>query len=566
MRKILVLFLVGVLAAAFAAPAFAWEFSMKGEFEHRFRYIGRLGDDDLFGKASLQDSPAVGTFIGFAGPSIYGTGYTQHGPSDSAASGPSLVGGLLSSGTPVIVTRGGFSRWGSDALWHDTRMVLRPVIRVNKAVRVFGAYALGGIRNKYAQYDTSLLGLRDSIGTPPFEDWYQHRVSMNAYDTAAIGSWRMVRSTIQNPWGVFSIGIKDFPLGTGATLGYNTRANTFLTVVPYGPFRFLHAIWFVRGRLNESWNTQPDADQKARFFQGLIMTFENGPINLGGGAISRMYHGNAGNTPPFGRDIDTLINLWYAKFNNGVFFANAEYAWLNINQSILGAGEVHVEANHFFSEAGAVMGPAKISLMYALASGPVLNNPNQTKAYVAWPINYQAMEPYEYLMFNVYGGGNQTYDGLFVTDGHGMMGDAYAFAGRLDYAVAANLNVYGSWIWAHRLEKAGFLNGGVNETGGGFAPGTFLAAQIGGTPGVDAQLFCPDGFIGWEANVGADWKLLEGMILKMRYSLWQPGEWFRYAYQAYVPMTAVPGQDFNVGMLRDRDPINAFTGSILIDF
>ena len=29
-----------------------------------------------------------------------------------------------------------------------------------------------------------------------------------------------------------------------------------------------------------------------------------------------------------------------------------------------------------------------------------------TKVYRSWAMNYQAMEPYEFLMFNTYGGGN----------------------------------------------------------------------------------------------------------------------------------------------------------------
>ncbi len=151
---------------------------------------------------------------------------------------------------------------------------------------------------------------------------------------------------------------------------------------------------------------------------------------------------------------------------------------------------MHVEAYHFFSEFGGYAGPAKLSLLYALSSGPVLNNPNHTKIYGAYPINYQAMEPYEFLMFNTFAGGNNggwnSTDVTFVSDEHGMMSDAYAYAARLDYAVASNLNVYGSYIWAHRLERAGFLNGLIRDTGNGtqFAyqdifPGTFLQYTAG---------------------------------------------------------------------------------------
>ena len=67
-----------LLTAAVVAPALAWEFEMKGEYEYRLRYFARMGNTDLFGQFPLQDGGA-GTYIGFAGPRIYARGAAAAG-------------------------------------------------------------------------------------------------------------------------------------------------------------------------------------------------------------------------------------------------------------------------------------------------------------------------------------------------------------------------------------------------------------------------------------------------------------------------------------------------------
>ena len=152
----------------------------------------------------------------------------------------------------------------------------------------------------------------------------------------------------------------------------------------------------------------------------------------------------------------------------------------NIDNYNIGARPNFFELYHWLAEAGVMTGPSKLTLMATAASGPVLNNNNPTKVYTTYPINYQAMEPYEWLMFNTYGGGNQQFTGLLSTDdGHGLLGDAFAYAGRLDYAVASNLNVWGSYIWAHRLEKNGFLFGGISSTGANATAGEITTFATG---------------------------------------------------------------------------------------
>jgi hypothetical protein len=72
-----------------------------------------------------------------------------------------------------------------------------------------------------------------------------------------------------------------------------------------------------------------------------------------------------------------------------------------------------------------------------------------------------------------------------------------------------------------------------------------------------------DGFIGWEANVGVAWKLLEGLNMFVRYAYWQPGEWFDQAYQAVGMRAGAPVTD---ALIRGRDAIHAVNGTFTINF
>ena len=92
-----------------------------------------------------------------------------------------------------------------------------------------------------------------------------------------------------------------------------------------------------------------------------------------------------------------------------------------------------------------------------------------------YPINYQAMEPYNTLMFHTFGGGNNQFSWLFGADGTGLMADAWALGVRLDYAVASNLNVWGTYLWAERLERDGYLAG---QFGGFIARTPFVRCNV----------------------------------------------------------------------------------------
>lgn len=626
MKRFWLISLAVLLIAAVSAPAFAWEFNMTGQHEYRFRYWSRTGANDLFGFAPLQDTISLATltnqggvvtpFIGFAGPNYWGNGAAVPVP---GAGGPNFFG----TGQRSMITRGGFARYESDGLLSDSRLTFNPEIRINQAIRVHGTYNVGGIRNRYAMFSGSVLGnggdvaVSSGVGTPPFERYIpQNALTFSSEDTIGIGSWEQVRATVQTPIGILSYGMKDFPYGRGLFTTSRLRGSAFVLVVPYGPFRFIPAFWEGYSTYNgvNTYDFKADAQDKATWFGGMLFTYNCADFEFGGGWIGRNTHTNRAQAAAQATSggimgADQYLSIWsfYFKYFNGRFFADAGYEWANLSTtyifplgygaSILAPGiglqrpGDFCELYHLMAEVGMMAGPSKVTLMWAQANGPVLNNnsiysraqganPNVTggvnpKNYglaqgtgrpgYGWGIDWQNLNPYNYLMFSVYGGGNQTFYGLFLNDdSKGMMSDAYAFGAHADYAVASNLNVWGSYLWAHRLEAAGnfmgmFYNDGQYATA---AQRLAFRNQIGvNTPG---EAYVPDGHIGWELGLGADWKILEGLTVRTRYAYWQPGAWFQYAYQAVMPQGG--GAFTPNGYLGVRDAIQAFEGSLTIDF
>ena len=126
----------------------------------------------------------------------------------------------------------------------------------------------------------------------------------------------------------------------------------------------------------------------------------------------------------------------------------------------------------------------------------------------------EAIKQYAWLV-GIYGGGNNSFDGR----GYWTAQDFLSYAARLDYTVAANLNVFGSYVSMNRASDTGTRLGQLTAA----VPCRATSAAV-AVPNV------PDDYLGWEANVGVNWKLLEGLTFNSQFAYWQPGDWFKFAY------------------------------------
>ncbi len=110
-------------------------------------------------------------------------------------------------------------------------------------------------------------------------------------------------------------------------------------------------------------------------------------------------------------------------------------------------------------------------------------------------------------------------------------------ASRIDYAVAANLNMFGSFLWAERTAHGyawGFLRPNYTATAGRTVSSGNVVDTVTWTPSLTYKQHAgapniPDTALGWEATTGFNWQLLDRLTLGGLVSYWQPGKWFNYA-------------------------------------
>ena len=629
MKRLWIGILATLLVITGMAPAFAWEFNMSGQFEWRYRYLGRAnGYQDLFGDMRFQDSPlnTTGTVTGFSGLNMW-RGFNG-GPAANQIPMPTGYGG-----SNLRIVRSGFSFADGDASAYDQRMTFSPNLRVNQAIEFIMNVDLAGIRQKYNH--------RDMVTNGPLDRWYQDRMSQNAFDTAMIPSFNQFKLKVALPWGTASLGNKDFMVATGAQWGYNSRGSALVFLIPYGPFIFTPQFWMQRkpdgfGTYVPYTSSGPapgtvcnmDPGEHPQVFWSPLLDYYNGPLHLGVGMVQNLFHFSKanlaeGNLSPNLPGINTSFNnatgygqrvtlnngnyqtwtqitamdfteiewMMWGKYNNGRFFANAEYDWGERDFYYEGAPQVYNEYYLFFSEAGVMCGPAKLAFMFASSGGSALNNNNPTKNYQGNSINSIVTDNYNYLLFHNYGGGNDAaWNTLvnFTNDEVGQMNDAVALAARLDYAIAANLNIWGSYLWATRREQNGWLAGSKNADGTWIAGWTVQQAQQwkanampGAGPAAGMNPYVDDNFLGWEGGFGVDWKILENMTVASRYAYWQPGPWFDQAYQVVgikpggavgptyrnpLPANGTAVNNNDGAFMQGRSAIQAFETSILIDF
>jgi len=274
-----------------------------------------------------------------------------------------------------------------------------------------------------------------------------------------------------------------------------------------------------------------------------------------------------------------FVGWWinYIKYNNGRFFFNAEFNQQFLEVFRSGGRPMSGTPYAWMVELGCLCGPSKVTLFHFLKSGEdrrggILNPTSAIGTFGGSQVNDKLqsffsftgceipLKPYTFLL-GLYGAGNNSY----ADYGEPSYTNFVAYAGRVDYAVAANLNVWGSYMYALRqsntLARIGQFNGFIGPTLSGVVPRAATSA-ITPVPNV------PDNWLGWEMGFGIDWKLLEGLTFKCQFAYWQPGPWFKWAYvdQSSFVTTTVGGVTANINPNRDIDPLIGFQCSVLTEF
>lgn len=555
-RCFLVTFVLG--GVFWASSSLAWEFSMEGEVLWKNRFVGQLGSRGFFGKYDQDNSSTPGNYASVNG---WVSGKLNDLSSSSSAADQVMETNVL------------------------------PDLRLNPAIRLRGEYRIGGFGD-------------------PIASSYTNSASPGVQVAISEGQWTMWWFTAQTPWGIVLFGKRPFKFGCGLQYngGEDLTSESLLLTAPYGPVTI--GVGFY------PWRQQPDnpfrQDQPNNSFPGppdnpyfnpldtnaglavspvIFLTYEAGPLSAGVVAEYFSYHRG----PESQRlqsvrasfptsDIVSTDGGIFVKYSNGRCFFDAELDWINkttkfqrsqngtffgVPDRTDGIGSLfaprYIEAWRWMVETGLMSGPAKASLIYAQLPGPDRRDGVliDRQPYFYGFANHGLFDPYALVMNFYYGGGLN----LFNLNTDGYMNDAAILAARLDYAVASNLNVAGTFCWADRVSAHGYGWGFIRPAPAGNGVqfqnlSTINAARV------DAPSI-PDNNLGWEIDASIDWQLLDKWVLKMTAGYWQPGRWFNYAcIDKTVPNWDNPSSanQFGVNPNRVIDPVVAIRILVTSEF
>ena len=555
---------LGLILCLMAPAANAWEFSMDGTFTWNYEVRGQMGTNGFFGTYDVDAGSNGGLGVGYFAPVNFWTGLRM---TDGQVTPP----GANAQDTVS----------GSDAGYNSMYMSTNMQIRMNPAVRIRGNYYIGSwdARN-WGETTATYTGQANALGllvSPEYLNMHFHGVQRSF----SPGYWRTLWLTAQLPWGEIAVGKRPASWGMGLTFdGASNRASESLSLfVPYGPFRMFMGLYpSRRSSTSAYYNNSFDKNNTRNFDWSINLLYDNGPFSAGVIAnFVQAHNGGEGilNTPAIRytpantgtpgaiRGLYSDLSEWYGnvmmKYNNGRFFLNSEVATYQANRSYLmnntysGLAAIATTTNGIWMNA--VNAPTITNFWAGAVEGGVLAGPSKVAVLAAWLTgndtrvdqnglrrlvevgvqadpysNTSVFRPYSYLMAYSYSMGNTR--GAADTR-EGWVSDASFYAARLDYAVAANLNVYGSFAWAERFSKSGYTWGFIYPTATATTAITYGQTTMANSTvaGANAAPSIPDTALGWEVDGGVDWKLLEGLTLRTTVAYWQPGKWFAYACQ-----------------------------------
>ena len=533
-----------IVSLSFSPSALAWEFQMEGQVNWTYQWFSQTGHQGFFGPYNIDN----------------GSGTTT-------ANLNFWSGGLMDTDLGA----------GADQHWINLNVKIQPTIKINEAIRIRGQYRIG------------------LLGDPTADNDYHSYFFPGVDNAISEGYWTLFWVTAQTPVGTFAVGKRRWLWGTGLQYDGMDSATTesLLLVSPFGPldigigfslYRFAGGAarpptifppplpilqidpYDLGGR--QYYNRSEKSGSFSGDFLGFIR-YSEGPLTIGVIGNYGSFHigpeSRLGGNTLLAQDSELFHGSAFMKYNNGRLFFNSEAAWLYWTDRFSGQTEQvgppnprYIEQWRYMTEFGIMVGPAKVSFLHAWLPGPDRRNGaligKQSAAFVWHPTfeshlgNFSLFRPYAYILAYDYGAGLKAYD----LSANGYIRDAWALAVRLDYAVASNLNLFISGVWAERTAKGyGWGCLGPNDSAfNGIPNDGNISLNINGAAGSPN---IPDGALGYEASTGADWKLLEGWTLSGVFAFWQPGKWFNYAcIDRSVPGWNAPSPGNLYGVRPDR--------------
>jgi hypothetical protein len=508
-------------------PSWAWEVKIDSAvFSFRYLYASQTGSQGFFGRYDLDTGSTGGDLASL-------NGWFRKN---------------FVSGTTGVVS--------------STRFVFFPVLKLSKAMSVYGTYRVGPFNPDNLGVETHLADARWTrlwiqVETPLGRIYYGKRPFRQGCGLE-FGSGRTaeeLEETARRAEEILQLEAFTGPLTVGAGF-YPRRRGSRLYWNPedHNGTRAAHVLGYVRYT----------ASYMDMGVGGFYLTFNEGP-EAQHTAIAR-----ASAAP------STTVSTegWmYFKFSDGRFFFNSEADWYYLTLRYQGSQDgtffgnppeittgggsrfapSYIESWRYMSEFGLLAGPTKLSFLLAHMPGPDRRNgilidrqpfiQEQDKS--AYGVYY----PYCLLMAKVYESGVNSFRD---------MSDSNVAAGRLDYMLASNLEVYASLTYARRVSH-GYTWGciGPNTDPKAFGKVDFSRQTAVYVPAPSI----PDRDLGWEVDVGVAWKLLEDWRIHCRGAYWNPGRWFNYAcVDRSVPNWDKPSSANNFGVNPDRtiDPVLGF--------
>ena len=569
-----------LVSCTMLTSANAWEFGLKGSFNWTYEWYDQMGEKGFFGRY-----------------------YVDNGNNGAGCRAQNLNfwnGGQFDTN---FVT-------GSSSGWSYFNVEFEPEIKVNPAIRMRGLYRLGtwgdpaasdyhtqdapGTKNGFSQGQWTQFWLTANtpwgvfgVGKRPWS--FGTGLQYDGADAATTESLVLVA-----PYGPFDFGIGFYPyrfVGTSSILVEHLIRNRVAAEAAYGDPYDLPRYYNTWDDMTTPGQYFSRADRSGSFSKDFLVFFSysNGPMQFGAlgafGAYSigpeALLLADDNRSPLIRLDSQLAHGTIFLKYNNGRVFMNTEAAWLywtdryqprdgfpGQNQNADSASVYmpytrYIEQWRAMLETGAFAGPAKVSLLTAWSPGPDRRAgryiDRQQAAFVWHPTydthlgNFSVFRTYSYLFSYNYGAGLNAYN----LSGDGYLRDAFVLAGRVDYAVASNLNLFGTFFWAQRTSHGypfGVLRPNWGEDVDGnvdfslVSPGP-LNIPVPKPPDAVAPSNAPnvpDRDLGYEINIGFDWQFLEGWQVGMVLGYWLPGKWFQYACadRSVTNWNSVPGYPY----------------------